>query len=368
MNNRFLRSLALLVSVWGVSFSSPVFAQTATDYKAAIFVTNRAGSAYDDKIAALEDYVTSGVTDQGLSVISRETALNAVGGLDPKAAANELDKQLSQSTSAVRLAQTLGADFLLQVTLTSFTSVKNTVNAYGVKTTNDEKTVRVSYKVLDGVSGASLIADTVKASRTVQATSTAGESDNSGILDELLEQASQKVAASLKTRIARGRLVAPAAGQNLVTVTIGTEIADVMIPDVRIGAENTVSISESKYKVSALSATVEVDGIAIGTAPGEFQVKPGLSKIRVLRDGFEPYERTVNFTNGLRLSAPLRMNAATYARWQDATAFINDLKNGAKLTDGQVKVLEGQAKMLEQSGFKVNTTEGITIKNQSIFD
>ena len=38
---------------------------------------------------------------------------------------------------------------------------------------------------------------------------------------------------------------------------------------------------------------------------------------------------------------------------------MNELKNGAKLTDAQVKVLEGRAKMLENSGYKVNSTEGV---------
>jgi hypothetical protein len=38
---------------------------------------------------------------------------------------------------------------------------------------------------------------------------------------------------------------------------------------------------------------------------------------------------------------------------------MNDLKNGAKLTDAQVKVLEGRARMLENSGYKVNSTEGV---------
>ena len=61
------------------------------------------------------------------------------------------------------------------------------------------------------------------------------------------------------------------------------------------------------------------------------------------------------------------MTDAGYARWQDATKFINDLKNGAKLTDAEVKVLEGQAKMFEQSGFKVDTKEGIQITNKSLF-
>ena len=55
------------------------------------------------------------------------------------------------------------------------------------------------------------------------------------------------------------------------------------------------------------------------------------------------------------------MSEAGYARWAETTAFVNGLKNGAKLTDAQVKALEGQAKMFENSGFKVNTTEGITI-------
>jgi len=42
---------------------------------------------------------------------------------------------------------------------------------------------------------------------------------------------------------------------------------------------------------------------------------------------------------------------------QRPTAFLNALKNGAKLTDAEVEVLKGQAKMLSQSGFKVDTKD-----------
>lgn len=338
-----------------------------TSYKAAIFVSNRAGSPYDDKLGTLEDLVTGGVTDQGITVISRETALSAVGSLSPNAQENELDQLLSQGTSAVRLAQNLGADYLLQVTLTSVGTKKNTINAYGVNTTNVEETVRVGYKILDGTTGGSLTADTVKATRTVQQSKTAGE-DNAGVLDDLLEEAARKVALSLKNHIARGRIAAPAAAASLVNLSIRTEAADLMIPDVRVGPENTVSISESKFKVVPLAASVEIDGIAVGTAPGVFQVRPGLSKIRVTREGFAPWERTINVTNELKLTATLVMSADGYARWQDATAFINVLKNGAKLTDAEVKVLEGQARMFEQSGFKVDTKEAPHIEDhRSIF-
>ncbi len=336
-------------------------------YKAAIFLSNNANCEGADRLNSLEDMVTSGVTEQGLQVISRQTALNAVERLDSPGAANALDNELSTNTSAVRLAQNLGADVLLHVTITGYDSKTNRVDAYGVKATNVQNTLRVTYKLIDGVTGASLAADTLSAKANTQATSTASE-DNQGVMMDLMEEVSRKVATSVKRRLDQDRLAGANAAQNLVTLTVQTEAADLMVPDVRIGAENTVSISESKFKVSPLSVTVEIDGMAVGTAPGQIQVRPGLSKIRLTRAGFRPYERTINVTNGLKLTAAMQLDDEGYARWQDATTFLNVLKNGAKLTDAEVKVLEGQARMFEQSGFKVNTTEGITIKNQSLFN
>ncbi len=332
-------------------------------YKAAVFVSNRAGKDCDAKVSALEDYVTGQVTDLGISVISRETAANAVAQLDG-AAANATDKALAEGSSAVRLAQTLGADYLLQVTLTGFDTAARTIDAYGVQAVNVTDTARVTYKILDGQTGASLTADTVKVSKLVQQSQTSA-SAQADVLDELLAEASKKVAASLKTRIDAGRITAPSAAQGLVTVTIQTEAADLTIPDVRIGVENTVTISESKFKVSPLSVNVEVDGISVGSAPGEITVKPGLSKLRVTREGFKPWERTVNFIKGQKLTVALELSEEGYARWKDSTAFLNGLKNGAKLTDGDVKVLEGKAKSLEQSGFKVDTKDApaVTVNN-----
>ena len=333
-------------------------------YKVAVFVSNRAGKTCDDKVASLEDYVTGQVTDLGISVISRETAANAVARIDG-AAANATDTALAQGSSAVRLAQTLGADYLLQITLTGFDANARTIDAYGVQAVNVTNTLRVTYKILDGQTGASLTADTVKVSKLVQQSPTSA-SAQADVLDELLSDASKKVAASLKTRIDAGRITAPAAAQGLVTVTIQIEAADLTIPDVRIGVENTVTISESKLKVSPLSVTVEVDGIAVGSAPGDITVKSGLSKLRVTREGFKPWERTVNFMKGQKLTVALELSEDGYARWKDSTAFLNGLKNGAKLTDGEVKVLEGKAKSLEQSGFKVDTKDAPAVTNNVV--
>lgn len=334
-------------------------AQKPAGVTVAIFTANRAGADGANELGSLEDYITGKVTELNVRVISGETALNAVAGMAPGAQANALDAQMADSTSAVRLAQALGATHLLQVTISGIESNRKTIDAYGVKTVNDEYTARVTYKVLDGNSGASLAADTVRVSKAVQQSSGGGSDERSGIVNGLLDEAAGKVAASLKRQLDRGRITT-SEGQGNVTVNFTTELADLYIPDVRIDKDNTVRMSEDKLKVSAV-ATIEVDGLAVGTAPGKLTVKAGLHKLRVVREGYKPWERTVNFSNGQTLNVGLEMSEAGYARWKESTAFINDLKNGAKLTDAQVKVLEGQAKMFENSGFKVNTKEGITI-------
>ena len=369
MQKLILRLLSLsAVGALGLTASLPAQTPAASPqtYKVAIVTANRAGNVGDTELGALEDYVTGKVTNLGVQVISAETMLNAVGGMEPHAAKAKLDQEMEQATSAIRLAQTLGADYLMQVTLTGFDSNSRNVDAYGVKNTNEERAVRLTYKILDGNTGASLAADTVKAAKTFQQSKESSDA-RSNALNELLEEAAGKVATSLQRAIARGRITAPAASAAAVTVTLTTEVADLYVPDVRIGVENTISISESKFKVSALSATVEVDGLAVGTAPGAVTAKPGLHKLRVVREGFKPWERTVNLTQGLKLAVTLEMADEAYAKWKDATAFMNDLKNGAKLTDAQVKELEGRAKMLEQSGFKVDTKDAPAIHLRSIF-
>lgn len=180
---------------------------------------------------------------------------------------------------------------------------------------------------------------------------------NEGLFDDLLDETTEKIASSLRARIAAGRIAAPKAASKLVTITIKPEAADLFIPDVRINAENVVTIGESKFKVTPFAATVEVDGVAVGTAPGQVTLKPGFSRLRLTREGFETWERTINATEGQVLTVAMKMSDEGYQRFIEATAFLNALKNNAKLTDAQVKVLEGHAKSLENSFFRVDTKE-----------
>ena len=191
------------------------------------------------------------------------------------------------------------------------------------------------------------------------------------ILADLLDDATTQIANSLRVKAAQNRIAAPSSQAEAVSITLNVETADLYIPDVQLGPDNTVSIKDGKLAVAPLNVTVEVDGVAVGSAPGKISLRPGLSKLRLTRTGYQTWERTINAREGQALTIAMQMSPEGLARWEELTAFMNTLKNGAKLTDAQVQVLQGKAKMLQNSGFKVDTDQGVTIKNgrdRSLFD
>lgn len=341
----------------------------ARTFKAAIFISNRSCPELDGKMRTLEDLVTAKVTDEGFKVLSREAVVDAMRAFDPALAssprpANSIENELTNQTSILRLSQNLGADYLLVASIDSLGTDMRKINAYGVRETVRETTLRLTYKVLDGATGASITADAVKVSESTRQTDNLAE-DNGDLVNALLDKAATRLARSLQTRIAENRITPPSERPAWVSITIKPEAADLYIPDVRIANDHTIAISESRYRVSPMAVTVEVDGVAVGSAPGTIRVHPGFTHLRLTREGFKPWERTINAVDGQTLVASMELSPEGYARWRETTGFINGLKNGAKLTDAQVKALEGLSKMLEQSGFKVDT-KGPLVK-RSIF-
>lgn len=459
-----------LLLATGLLTAGHSFAQDTTAHsprKVAIFVENRVGPAMNDKVAVLEDFLTSRITEKGFSVISREDAINALkryttvgveassqkgininanhesensaavaesaqakvteagaahgkvesSSKPPKSASAELvasgaaqiaatgsavdkssgnasasvdlaksdsakiaitpettrlDQALSDNSSALRLAQNLGADYLLVASITSFGTEKRTDNE--LKTVNVINTLRVSYKVLEAVQGGSLIGDTVKVSKTTRFTENS-QTENSGIIDDLLDEAATQVAENAGRK--QSTIAAAAVQPKLVDITVSCGMQDlaqlpVSVPDIRVLDNGTLIVSTNHLSIQVLDATVEMDGIAVGSAPGQFKVRSGLSKMRITREGFTPWERTVNCSEGQKFNVALQMSEAGYARWKDNTLFLFGLETGKKLTDATVTVMQGFAQTLRQSGYRVDTKTDIKAdiqtKGKSLFD
>ena len=146
----------------------------------------------------------------------------------------------------------------------------------------------------------------------------------------------------------------------------------VSVPDIRVLDDGTLTVTTNHLAIQVVDATVEVNGTAIGSAPGKFKVSPGLNKMKISREGFKDWERTVNFSDGQKFNVALQMSDAGYARWKDNTTFLFGLKTGEKMTDAVVKVAEGFAQTLRQSGYRVDTRTdvkaNIEAKGKSLFD
>jgi hypothetical protein len=371
-----MRILTALLMAAGLTAAGQLFAADTADSaaapplrKTAIIVENHAGAQFDDKIAVLEDLVGTRVAGKGYSVISRDVVTGALGGQP-----NALDSALNNNSSALRLAQNLGADFILVPSITTYGSEKKTYNGNGIVTLNITYTLRVGYKIVEAGAGGAIRGDTVVATKTVRQTSDLS-TDSSDIINGLLDDAAGqladaivKSAATLQTNVDKAAMVE-------ITVSCGMQdLAQlpVSVPDIRVLDDGTVLVQTNRLAVQVLDATVEVNGTAVGSAPGKFKVPPGLNKMRITREGFNPWERTVNFSEGQKFNVALQMSDAGYARWKDNTTFLFGIETGKKLTQGAVDMMDGFAQTLRQSGYRVDTKTDVKAdiqeKGKSLFD
>ncbi len=325
----------------------------------AIFVKNSAGSAFDEKVRAIEELVAARISDKGFSVISREDVANAVANLAGQGAnvggtelpGANLDKILSNNTSALRLAQSMGADYVFVTTITTFGQTKRAIKAYGVERVTTTTKLRLSYKILDKFIGGTLAGDVVEVSKQTSEDVNAAETID---VNDLLDEASVKLAAGLQEKVEKGRIREVAGDSRMVSVGFVCGSADMVVPDIVRNEQGEYVVTDNKCRVEAMNVTVILDGVAIGTAPGTFQLAKGLHKLRLTREGYKDYEGTITVLDKQNFRIDMQMSEEGYDRWAKTAAFLQELKTGQKLTDAQVKVLEGQAQMLRQSGQKVD--------------
>jgi hypothetical protein len=327
--------------------------------KTAIIVKNEAGAQFDSKIFVLEDLVGSRVAGKGYSVISRDVVTQALSGQS-----NELDSSLNDNSSALRLAQNLGADFILVPSIATYDVEKKTYNGNGIISLNITYTLRISYKTVEAGAGGAIRGGTVIATKTVRQTPDLNTQDSDfidGLLDDAagqLADAIEQDAYSLPTEVAKS---------SMVHFQVSCTMADprqspILISALGITGDDHVVVTNQPIAVQPMDVTVELDGVGIGSAPGDFQAQPGLHKMRLSREGFDIWERTVNIYDGQNLRVALQMNPDGYARWKDTTDFLATLDANRKLTDAEVQRVEGIAEFFKNSHYRVDTKEAPGIK------
>jgi hypothetical protein len=337
----------------------------ASTLKVALLVENRAGANLDAKVTAFEDFFASRAASQNFQVMSRQLVLNALrdyaagGSSAQDTPGRELDRALSDRTSALRLAQALEADYVVLATLTSYGSETLKYQGQGIETANQIHSLRVTYRLAEAARGGEVGGDSLTAVRTIR--QSAGlQVETTDLINQLLDNAAAQLAARLTIRAPTLAAVDRAAAR--VRVNLQCTVVDfARLPNVGLNERNEIVLAPGNTATFASDVNVEVNGITIGSAPGIIEVMPGLNKLRLSREGFKPYERTVNFYEGQTLTVALQMSEEGFARWKEVVAAYTALENNRKLTDAEVEVLRGYARMLRQSGYRVDTKDNIRI-------
>lgn len=221
---------------------------------------------------------------------------------------------MEQKSSALRISQAIGANYFLIADVEEIVSnnIKDTV--YGNQINDMNITADLAVKILDGVRGGSIVAESVRVEKRLHGDekTTYTNDDVTQALPLLMKQAAMDVSKKFLDNIEKIR---------------GFKVDAV----------------QAKFKVTTNvpDATVELDGMAIGSAPGSFQALSGAHRIRITKDGYRNFERDVNVYDNAEFSVSLekteaqtdqelkqqKADADNYATKKDADA---NYKNGNK--------------------------------------
>ena len=346
----------------------------------AIFVDNRAGAQLNENVLRFEDHVASRIGGDSFEVISKEDVVKALkvypenGGPvfkalfdgERNAQGTKEDRKLTEDTSAVRLSQNIGADYLLMVALNSFNAETKHYKTADVDVVNKVYTLRGTYKLLDGVTGGTLGGLPVRASKTIRESANLSV-ENTDVTAELVEKLADAVAQDMLKKADAFR-EASAIGD--IPVTIRCQVRDlqgheISLNDVSVTEDNRIVIGTNALPLQVV-ANVAFDGMVMGTTPATLKVKPGPHKLRLTRPGFEDAEMTVKAVEGMDLAVTMQMSAEGFARWQQIRETLNALDVSRKLTDAEADRIHSIGQMFRQSGYRIDTKSDVRIDSKEV--
>ena len=216
--------------------------------------------------------------------------------------------------SATRVAQMLGADYILTASIVGASQMRRSVNGRDVTI----YTLRMATKVLDATTGGSVYGKNWAEKRPVPM----GNSDDAmAIYDDLIDLWVQDTGRDLAE--SRPRWRAPTAGGAMVPFSVTTTI-DAMIAPLAATVDATKPVKE-ELRVVAGGVTVEVDGATVGSSGGTFQARPGLHQLRVTRQWMTPWTGTVNIQSGAVFNVALEMSDEGFRHYKNKEALRAEL-------------------------------------------
>jgi hypothetical protein len=369
-----LLALAMVSSLLAQTPDPSLDSQTPSQRKAAVFVFTREPKVGVQQAKILEDLVAARVAKLGFATLTRDVVVDSISKAmkQPEAEITQKDKsqleqfaaalqkpdkveksledQLDEQSSMMRLAQTIGADVIVIATIESFGTEKRIFNGNElapVATTTIFNNLLVSYRLAYVASGAAVAGDSVRVTRAWrESESLTRETDDllNDMFDEAATKLAEKITAANQEVKEVPKVQATGVQFNIKPVLPGG--TPMQLP--------TYENGDVKLSVSVtVAADVTMDGVSVGSVPGELRFATGLHQILIQAEGFKPWKRFVTISEGQKFDILLEMTPEGYEKWKENITFLSDLSRKTKLTDAEVKQMEAKAEAMRKAGLIV---------------
>ncbi|MGE4488565.1 MAG: PEGA domain-containing protein [Kiritimatiellales bacterium] len=327
------RNFLAVLTVLGIC--SSLYAQNS-DPKVAVFVKNQTKvPGMDDMVDGVRDRIGAELAGSGMIVLDQTDIVSGFNRYKVTTAEERagLINGVFTGGSTVRVAQMLGADYLLTAAIISADRAALTVGGKQMVS----YALRMTVKVSEAVNGSSVYGDNWSRKYPVTADNASG-TDAAFFYNELLDAWVNETGPKLAEKAKTWRR-AEAVPSQLVSFSVSTTI-DELIQGLESGVRAPNDLLNEMRRIVG-GATVEIDGAAVGSSPGTFQVAPGLHQMRVSRQWMNDWQQTVSIQNGSSFRIALELSDAGQQKFQT-------------LEKLRAQIAKDYAEAMAMKGIKVN--------------
>ena len=282
----------------------------------AIFVKNQTRTAgMDDEVDGVRDRIAAELAGAGLIVMDKAEIIDGFNRFKVTTAEERagMVDGIFTGGSTVRMAQMLGCDYIMMVSIVGASYVPRNAGDKPVTIF----TVRMTTKVNESVQGSSVYGSNWTNKLPAPGQYTNG-SDALNYYNDLFDQWATATGQEIAGKAQTWRRAEPA-DVNLVEFSVATTV-DALIQGLESGVRAPNELLDEMRRVVG-GVMVELDGLPIGPSPGTFKTSPGFHQLRISRQWMNPWQQTVNIQPGATFHVALELSDAGLQRYQSQEGF-----------------------------------------------
>jgi len=283
---------------------------SAPEPKIAIFVKNQTKvHGMDDMVDGVRDRIAAELSGAGVVVLDQAEIASGFNRFKVTTAEERegLVNGVFSGGSVVRVAQMVGADYVMVASIVAADRASLTVSGKPMVSL----ALRMTVKVSESSQGSSVYGDNWTRKYPVTAENAAG-TDASFYFNDLIDAWASETGAKIAEKVKSWRRAERAPSQ-LVSFSVSTTI-DELINGLESGVRASNDLLNEMRRVVG-GATVEIDGATVGSSPGTFQIAPGMHQLRVSRQWMKDWQQTVNIQSGSAFKVGLELSDAGLQRF-----------------------------------------------------